>query len=98
MSGHLPGSIGAPEQGGWTALPGRDTNQLQAKQCFSPRGAPNSLRPGECRTLNLPGYVKIYSNEQRGSIILRGTAEVAVGVNAYLYDPADPIFGRAARP
>jgi hypothetical protein len=61
-------------------------------------GSLRRLEPGHCITLRVPGYLQIYSNDQRFELLKKSVTEVTANAIVYLYDPKDPVFRKFTRP
>jgi hypothetical protein len=61
-------------------------------------GSLRRLEPGHCIALRVPGYIQIYSNDQRLELLKKSVTEVMVNSNDYLYDSRDSVFRRFTRP
>jgi hypothetical protein len=61
-------------------------------------GSLRRLEPGHCIALRMPGYIQIYSNDQRHELLKKSVTEVTANANVYLFDPRDSVFHRYTRP
>jgi hypothetical protein len=62
------------------------------------RGSLRLLKPGRCVALRVPGYLQIYSNQQRLELLEKSATNFMAHTLVYMFDPRDPVYRRSTSP